>query len=147
MPAESQALEPHHELDRKLFCEWVLEKLEQDENFIQKIFFSRSQIKLYINGTFPWRNCLYINPNENLLLLYKFGKKWNLARNKLCFNAYLYLSGGKCLTQILDSCQLSTILLMYIFDLTPTKATKQTSLKKSVDTEKMMAIGLHQTHT
>ena len=36
---------------------------------------------------------------------------------------------------------------MYIFDLTPTKATKQTSLKKLVDTEKMMAIGLHQTHT
>ena len=47
MPAESQALEPHHELDRKLFCKWVLEKLEQDENFIQKIFFSRSQIKHY----------------------------------------------------------------------------------------------------
>ena len=47
MPAESQALEPHHEADRKNFCEWVLEKLEQDENFIQKIFFSRSQIKHY----------------------------------------------------------------------------------------------------
>ena len=36
---------------------------------------------------------------------------------------------------------------MYIFDLTPTKATKQTSLKKLVDIEKMMATGLLQTHT
>ena len=36
---------------------------------------------------------------------------------------------------------------MYIFDLTPTKATRQISRKKLGDIEKMMAIGLLQTHT
>ena len=40
-PARAQALEAHHESDRKAFAKYVL---EQDEDFPQRILFSRSQI-------------------------------------------------------------------------------------------------------
>ena len=59
-PARSQALEPHHELDRKNFVKWLLEKLQEDENFLQKILFSRSQIKSNITNVPYATNMLMI---------------------------------------------------------------------------------------
>ena len=53
----AQALEPHHEVDRKNFAKFVL---RQNENFPQHIIFGRS-IKYYI-----FRIGIYIT-NTNLL--------------------------------------------------------------------------------